>query len=230
MLELLVDSFRMDLIASFILFSVLIFPCITTVSLLLTEIFYSNLSIDNIIAGAVFVILSLTLLIIFLTFFKDEVINLKLGMRYKLYSSYLTKGNALAKEDFEVIKEENESLYKVITEFKSNGYCYGICFELLKALKKGKILFVAIKDLDDKRKKEYTMHVLYVNNDWCYDTYSMKQHPLDYALDHFYAKEYASFSYDDIKEKDYHEFRKENSPALKLWCEQNDCYEEWSNF
>ena len=229
-LELLVDSFRMDFIASVILFSVLIFPCITAVATLLTGILYGNLSIDDILAGIFFTILSLALILFFLVRFKYEVECLKFHIRLNLYSSYLYKGNALSKEDFDVIKEENKSLYNAITEFKASGYCYGICFEILKALKKGKILFVAIKDLDAKRKKDYTMHVLYVNNDWCYDTYSQKQHPLDYALNHFYAIEYTSFSYDDIKEKNYHEFRKENSAALKIWCEENDCYEEWSDF
>lgn len=227
--ELLIDSFKMDFVSFLILLLVLFFPFVTALSTLLVSIFFTNLSIDNIIVGAIFVILSLFLIIFFFIKFKDEIANLKVGMQHKLYSSYLFKGNALSKKDFEEIKIKKEILYEFITEFKAQGYCYSICFDLLKILKKGKILFVAINDVDDKKANKYTMHVLYVNNDWCYDTYSQKQHPLAYALDHFYAKKYTSFSYDDIKEKSYDEFREEQSPALKVWCEQNDCFENWSD-
>ena len=119
------------------------------------------------------------------------------AMSLKLYLNHLLKGNALEIEDFETLKRDQKPLYDVIIDFRSSGFCYHVCFEILKTLKKGTFWFVAIKwnSENEEITKPYTMHALYENNNWCYDSYSMTQHPFDFALDHFGAKKYLSFSF-----------------------------------
>lgn len=149
-----------------------------------------------------------------------------------LYTSrYVLKGNALSREDFETIKKEKQSLYNVIMLQETQGYCYSVCFEMLKCLKKGTILFVAVKCVQDEKEendnKDYTMHVLYVNNDWCFDTYSQRQYPLDEVLRRMRTKTFANFGYDSIEGKTYEEFRAEHFETLKTWCQENNCYQRW---
>ena len=90
--------------------------------------------------------------------------------------------------------------------------------------------FVAVKslsgDLEDSS-NEYTMHVLYVNNNWCFNTYSQTQHPLEDVMKRCKAIPYKSFNYEDVAGKSYEQFRNEHYLALKKWCEENDCYQEW---
>lgn len=71
------------------------------------------------------------------------------------------------------------------------------------------------------------MHVLYVFDGWCYDTYSEMQYPLEEVLERSKAKIYKSFSYKDIQGKTYYEFKEENLAELQKWCEENDCYQKW---
>ena len=71
------------------------------------------------------------------------------------------------------------------------------------------------------------MHVLYVIDGWCYDTYSEMQYPLEEVLERSKAKIYKSFSYKDIQGKTYYEFKEENLAELQKWCEENDCYQKW---
>ncbi|MBO5412963.1 MAG: hypothetical protein J6A29_01425 [Clostridia bacterium] len=134
------------------------------------------------------------------------------------------KGNAISKEDFDTISKDNKLLYKYIVQQQCRGKCYNICFELLKCLKKGIIQFVAIKSVgDDEAKNYYTMHVLYVNNDWCFDTYSGRQYPLEEVLKRCKGKICTTFSYEDVEGKTYEEFMEEHDSALEKWCEENDC-------
>ena len=69
------------------------------------------------------------------------------------------------------------------------------------------------------------MHVIYVKNNWGFDTFSWRQYPVKKLMYSFQAKEYKSFSYEDIKGKQYIQFIKEQKHKLKTWCDNNDCYQ-----
>lgn len=143
-----------------------------------------------------------------------------------------TKGNALCKNDFKIIKQVNEKLYAFIATQMCRGYCYSICFEICKALKKGSIEFLAIKkfsphDYEEDDGKEFTMHVLYVNNGWAFDTYSSRQYPIERLHEIYKAKIYKAFSFDEISSKSYEEFREKQEPELAKWSIDNDCSMFW---
>ena len=144
---------------------------------------------------------------------------------------YVLRGKAISREDFKQIRKQNKSLYEFMVNLQTNSYCYSICFDILDCLAKGKILFVAIrissKSSRYKYNNNYTMHVLYVFDDWCYDTYSEMQYPLKEVLRRSQAKIYKSFSYKDIQGKTYYKFKEEQIHALQKWCEENDCYQRW---
>ena len=140
-----------------------------------------------------------------------------------------TKGKALGKNEFNDIKQENEKLYEFIETQMCRGYCYSICFEICKALKKGYIEFLAIKRFsphsDDG--KDFTMHVLYVNKGWAFDTYSSRQYPIRKLHEIYKAKVYKTFSFEEISSKSYEEFREEQEPKIAKWAINNDCSMFW---
>ena len=139
-----------------------------------------------------------------------------------------TKGKALCKNELKIIKQVNETLYEFISTQMCQGYCYSVCFEICKALKKGSIEFLAIKkfsphnaEKDDE--KNFTMHVLYVNNGWAFDTYSSRQYPIGKLHKIYKSKIYKIFSFEEISNKSYEEFREEQEPELTKWSTDNDC-------
>ena len=147
---------------------------------------------------------------------------------------YVLRGKAISRKDFKQIRKQNKDLYELIVNLQTNGCCYLICFDILYNLKKGDILFIGERLIKTggeynrcKHNNNYTMHVLYVFNEWCYDTYSEMQYPLEEVLKRSKAKIYKSFSYKDIQGKTYYEFRKEHLQELRKWCEENDCYQRW---
>lgn len=169
---------------------------------------------------------------IFKTKYSSKLQNFYKQLSRWLYvHRYVLRGKAISKRDFYRIRNKNQELYEFIVNLKTNGYCYSICFDILECLAKGKILFVAIKISSKsshyKYNNNYTMHVLYVFDGWCYDTYSEMQYPLEEVLERSKAKIYKSFSYKDIQEKTYYEFKEENLAELQKWCEENDCYQKW---
>ena len=147
----------------------------------------------------------------------------------KLYYLMCTrKGKALSKEDLKTIKRDNDVLYYFIETQECNGYCYSVCFEICKVLKKGSIEFIAMKknfpcEEEDNDGKSYTMHVLYLNDGWCFDTYSSRQYPIEKFHNINKAKVYKEFSYNEIKEKSYEEFIKEQVSNVEKWANDNDC-------
>ena len=150
----------------------------------------------------------------------------------KLYFLACTvKGKALLKEDFENIKSNDDTLYDYISSRKCHGYCYSTCFNILKTLGKGSIEFVAIKSFfpinEKETEKPFTMHVLYINNGWAFDTYSIRQYPIEKLHKYFSAKVYKSFSFDEIAHKSYEKFREEQEPELAEWCNNNNCSQFW---
>lgn len=165
--------------------------------------------------------------------FKDIIITFKGLLIAKIFfEKYTSKGNAILPEDFETIEKEDSNIYGLIRYLECTGSCYPICFYILKALKKGKIKFIAVKVINGDKEgieKPFTMHVLYVNNGWCFDTYSHKQYPMEKILKIYKAIEYKEFSYDDIKNVSYDEFKEINYPELKDWCEKNDCHQCWKD-
>ena len=228
--ELTLTSCKMALLANILLFTVLAFPFACATTFFITSLEFK--SVSTILIEAFILLGSLLVAILFIKSFFYEILLFRKEISLKLYLTHIFDGDAISIDDFDTLKEENKSLYNVITNFKSSGFCYHVCFELLKTLKKGTFWFVATKWAcsDEENSKTYTMHALYENSNWCYDTYSMKQHPFDFALEHFGAKKYLSFSYEDIKDLTFYEFREKTAAELKAWCEENDCYEEWSDF
>lgn len=78
-----------------------------------------------------------------------------------------TKGNALFKKDFKIIKKLDEALYSFISTQECRGFCYSICFAICKVLKRGSIEFLAVKNFSTNNKqnndgKYFTMHVIYI--------------------------------------------------------------------
>ena len=142
------------------------------------------------------------------------------------------KGKALSKKDFKTIRQVNKKLYTFIATQNCRGYCYSICFEMCKALKKGSMEFIAVKEIvmdkdDEDDGKVFTMHVLYINNGWAFDTYSSRQYPIEKLHEIYKAKVYKVFDYDSIRDKSYEEFRDELEPELAKWSAINDCSMFW---
>ena len=108
-----------------------------------------------------------------------------------------------------------------------------IGFEMCKALKKGTIEFIAVKkiamdkDDEDDDGKAFTMHVLYINKGWAFDTYSARQYPVEKLHEIYKAKVYKAFDFDSIRDKSYDEFRDEQEPELAKWSTINDCSMFW---
>lgn len=140
------------------------------------------------------------------------------------------KGNALSKKDFEIIKNNNYILYNFISSQNCQRYCYSISFEILKTLKKGYIEFVAIKkfsfsptDNKDDDRRKFSLHVLYCNNGWTFDTISKRQYPIEKLHKIYNAKICKTFDFDDIKSKSFEDFREKNRSYLTKWCDDNNC-------
>lgn len=144
-------------------------------------------------------------------------------------SQYVYNGRAISNSDFETIKKTNQRLYNDIINLRVHGNSYRVCFDLLKCLKKGEFMLIGVKRLEKNSiiKNEYTVQALYVYNNWCYDTYSEMQYPLEEVLNRTCAKVYKSFSYDDVKDKSYLEFRALNVVSLQDWCYENDVFQRW---
>jgi len=223
--RLLKDKYKMHFLATLIITLFFILPF----SALVAYVVVIEHTIFNIVAGVIAIIAVGVGTVYFLKRFTGEIIRFRNDIVINLYNKgYLRKGNALSEEDFKTIKEKNDKLHYVITRLMAQGYCYSVCFELLKALEKGEMLYLGVYGAEEETKgKTYTMHVLYVNGDWCYDTYCEKQLPLEKVLKASKGKIYRSYSYDDIKDRDYDLFRNEEVTMLREWCKQNDCYEEF---
>lgn len=94
----------------------------------------------------------------------------------------------------------------------------------MQRFKKGAIQFLAIKDFVAKEGEEpYAIHVLYINNGWAFDTFSSRQYPIDKIHEMYQAIVYKNFSFYDIKNKSFIQFREEFRPEISKWCSQNDC-------
>lgn len=215
---------------------VVLFACLATLPyVLLVIVGKYALNLDDKISFIIFVSIVFTvyfILAIFINMFFSKICTLIELIDKKMYTFfYALKGKAISKKDFDSIKEDDALLYCKIIDQEVNGYCYDTCLRILKSLKKGTVQFIAVKVPDsieeDNHAKQYTMHALYVNNGWCFDTYSQRQHPLEEVMKRMGAKTYMSISYEDLEGKSAEEFKAEYAPALWKWCEEHDCYTDF---
>lgn len=185
------------------------------------------------IALLVFMSVSFITFLIFYIVFKKTMFVFSLLLAERVYFLVCTmKGNALNKSDIKFIKQVNEKLYECISTQRCQGYCYSICFDICKTLKKGEIEFLAVKkcfpyDEEEDDGKVFTMHVLYVNNGWAFDLTNSCQYPIDKLHEIYKAKIYKRFSFDEISSKSYEEFREEQVNELEKWSNENDCSMFW---
>lgn len=220
------DYIKMDYLSVFLVWLFFLVPA----AVFFTAIITHDDTMDLVVWGIFSGMLAFALLWFEKQFREDITIFRNLVSSTLYFKRYVVKGKAILQEDFNEIKTHNEKLYGFIRYQKVHGYCYAICFEILKCLKKGTIQFVAVKSIsgeEEDSKHPYTMHVLYVNNNWCFDTYSQTQHPIEEVMRRCKGQTYTSFSYKDIEGRTYEEFREENYLALKKWCEENNCSQEW---
>lgn len=218
---LLKDSYKMQYLASFLIYFLVGLPLAEWIAVLIVN----ERTSSGVITSCIIILGYIIFALYFVHRFQEPIqIFTHLVASTLFFSRYVVKGNAIAKEDFETIKKDNNLLYQSIAQQQCRGKCYSICFELLKCLKKGIIQFTAIKIVgDDEAKNYYTMHVLYVNNDWCFDTYSGRQYPLEEVMKCYQGKIYTIFFYEDVEGKTYEEFMEEHDYELEKWCEENDC-------
>lgn len=165
--------------------------------------------------------------LLMVTYFKKETVSFTSSIADKLYfKGVTTKGKALVKEDFELIKEKAPKLYYVIYTGLCQGHCYSVCFELLKLLKTGEMVYFAAKcfDKEENEDKPYTMHVLFVKDGWAYDSFGSKQYELTKLLNIYNGTVYKTFSYSDIDGVSYDEFRMREKDSLHAWGEEQNCY------
>ena len=192
-----------------------------------------EISMTTQIAILAFALINAVGLLVSLKVFKRAMFGFSKLLAERIYFLACTKkGKALSKKDFETIRQVNENLYALIATQNCRGYCYSICFEMCKALKKGSIEFIAVKkfavDKDDEDDgKAFTMHVLYINDGWAFDTYSSRQYPIEKLHKIYKAKVYKVFDYASIRDKSYEEFRDEQEPELAKWSTINDCSMFW---
>ena len=158
-------------------------------------------------------------------FFTSEIFVAK--MTKKLYPIIITKrGKAISKKDFKVIKKASPTLYDTIMSEKCCGQCYFVSWVILQILRKGYIQFVAVKhfyELNEEKKEQYKIHVIYVNKDWCFDTYSQRQMPVKELCEIWRGKLIDKYDYSAIKGKEFEEFRDSIAPKLRKWCNENNC-------
>lgn len=228
---LLKDKIKTDFISQFLITIFGALPLASLITLLIT----CEKTLSDVIQCIILIIGYIAFVGWFMKRFHEPIDSFKELISANIFSPrYVIKGNAISKTDFDIIKKENEKLHYLMMTQQVNGYCYAVCFETLKCLKKGTLMFIATKLIktgnigeEDKCDNAYTMHVLYVNDDWCFDTYSQRQYPLEEVMKRFYAKTYKVFTYEDVDGKTYDEFKKEHAPALQEWCNENDCYQKW---
>lgn len=148
-------------------------------------------------------------------------------MAQKMYPIVITRrGKSISKEDFKAIKRNSSSLYDTIMSDKCCGKCYYISWAILYVLRKGYIQFVAVRDfyeIDEEKRERYKIHVLYVNDGWCFDTYSQRQMLVEELCKIWRGKLIDSYDYSAIEGKSFEEFRDSIAPKLREWCDENDC-------
>ena len=159
----------------------------------------------------------------FLFFFEEEMKEMSNHISSKLYFFNVTrKGKALSKADFAKIAVKKPQLLNMIENGKCRGFCYSVCFDLLKVLQEGYIKIIAVKNIESQDGKDYCLHVLYVNNGWAFDTYSHRQYPIKKILEIYQAKEFMDLYFEDIRSYSLQQFIYLKGDIIGRWCEKND--------
>lgn len=142
-------------------------------------------------------------------------------INFLVFRLYTCKGEALKTSDFKEIKLNDKTLYYDISTDECQGQCYATCFEILKTLKKGKITFLVTGiHYYDKP----SMHVLYVNNGWCFDTNFRMQYEYEKFLNESEACIFKEFDYESIKGLSYEEFKRMHRKEIENWCTENNYF------
>lgn len=232
LLQLNSKQFIIKLLFNFIIFPLaFIFPFIPV---FIIDVCEKNieLSITTQLVIAGFMLICFLGFIIFNKTFIVAVIVFSQLVTEKIHFLLCTKkGKAICKKDFKIIQEKNKKLYECI-EQQVYGYCYKVCFDVCKTLKKGSLEFLAVKEislLDDEKnnEKKFTMHVVYVNNGWAFDPDCFLQYPIEKLKEIYKAKVYKTFTFEEISNKSYEEFREEQGPEAEKWAINNDCSIFW---
>lgn len=201
----------------------IVVPLIIVIARLSQGIIKKDINIIWLIIGAIGILYGILCVILIRTHKIEEIKELLFS---KLYFYLLTfKGKAISYTDWKTIKKLDEKCYNHIMKQECKGYCYDACFRILQCLKDGTMKFVSV--LNPGGDGRHTMHVLYVNNSWCFDTYSQRQYPIEKVMKIYKAIEYKDFSYSDIEGKTYREFREEHYPELREWCRENNIEQRW---
>ena len=142
-------------------------------------------------------------------------------INFLFFRLYTCKGEAIKTSDFKEIKLNNKTLYDDISTDECQGQCYATCFDILKTLKKGQITFLVIGiHYYDKP----SMHVLYVNNGWCFDTNCRNQIEYEKYLNENDVCVFKQFDYESIKGLSYEEFRRKHRKEIEDWCTENNYF------
>lgn len=158
---------------------------------------------------------------------KDSYLSSLLYLSYSkcidflFYHLYTCKGEALKRCDLKKIKLSDKSLYYTISTDECEGQCYITCFNVLNVLKKGKIVFL-VTGVHYYNKP--SMHVLYVNNNWCFDTNFRMQFEYEKALKGYDVRIFKEFDYESIKDLSYLEFNRKHKKEIETWCNANNCF------
>ena len=95
---------------------------------------------------------------------------------------------------------------------------------MAQLLEKGSVAYIAKKDLLSTDTTTYRIHVLYINNDWVFDTITRRQYPFDSFLKMCDGKIFRCFSYSDFKDYDnMDDFYSTFEDELTMWCNDNNC-------
>lgn len=166
---------------------------------------------------------------ILVKFFQSTFVTFSYLLAVKVFFLvFTTKGKAICKEDFNTIKKVDTELYTLIETQKYRNHCWFICFKICEILKKGAIEFWEIKKFyphidEEDDGKDFTIHVLYVNNGWVFDTNSFRQYPIEELYNIYRARVCKTLAFDELSKKSYEEFVKEQKPMLTKWCSDHNC-------
>ncbi len=210
---------------------VIFFICEILLLLIPTCVFILSLKTIKalIIGGIVLLISFVSLFLVCLIFYStlNNILNKLLNQLffYLYFELYTKKGQAISNDDFTYLRKNAPKLYKDIKEHYCKSFCEYFSYSILKSLQNGQIYFVALKSVyPSETHNYYFMHVLYVNNNWCFDTGSVRQYRLEEFLNVCNGKIYKIFSFPDIKKfSSYCDFVDNTEKALNKWCKENDC-------
>lgn len=143
-------------------------------------------------------------------------------LTYFLRFQFKTTGKAINHKDFRKIRKNNPNLYEYMYDGLTSGYCYFINFEILKTLKKGKIILLAAKAI--RPTPHYVAHMIFEKNGFVYDTGTNRQYSKKIFTTQLQTKEWQHLTYNDIKDCDYGQFLIKYGKNFAEWCRQNNCH------